>query len=121
MHIQAVVEELATKGVAIESTSEPIFSGDRQTTRLMVAIMSVLSQMERERISRRTRDALAKKNADGERLGAPRLEDSPEKVAKIKKAQECRVRGMSFREIGRLLEVDASTAMRWCKREDLAQ
>jgi len=67
-----VDDELNPRGVELISVSEQI---DTRTPggRAMMGIMGIFAQMERELIAERTREALAAKKRNGERLGASPL------------------------------------------------
>jgi len=67
-----VEDELNPRGVNLVSVSEQI---DTRSPggRAMMGIMGIFAQMERELIAERTREALAAKRRNGERLGASPL------------------------------------------------
>lgn len=84
------------------------------TGRLMINLLGMIAQWEREVIAERTRDALAHKRANGERVGsvpygydvAPdgvNLVDNPTEQAAIRIARERRASGESLRKVGRAL------------------
>jgi site-specific DNA recombinase len=66
-----VLEELDTGGVAFRSASEP-FDTSTAAGRMMMQMLGVFAEFEREMIVERTRMGLARKAARGEWTAAPR-------------------------------------------------
>lgn len=105
----------ATDGAAsLLSLSESV---DTQTAggRLVLNIMASISQWEREAIGERTKEVLAHKRAQGERVGSVpygkrlaadgiALVDDPAELRAIRLARRLRAQGKGFRAIGRELD-----------------
>lgn len=72
IHLQETVESLSARGIGVQSLTEPIFSGDKGVTRLMVAILSTLASIEREKISERTKMGLEEARRQGKQVGGRR-------------------------------------------------
>jgi DNA invertase Pin-like site-specific DNA recombinase len=67
-----IVEECRSKGIVLVLVREGIeISDDNPVTKLLVSILGSLSEMERNLISQRTKDALARKKRGGTVLGRP--------------------------------------------------
>lgn len=115
LHIQQTINDLIEKGVTVRSLTEPIFNGDKHITQMLVAILATLNEMERERISRRTRDALQAKKARGEKLGASKVVDNPQKRELVKKVHKLRQKGNSYGQIAKLLGISKPTVSRYAK------
>jgi DNA invertase Pin-like site-specific DNA recombinase len=76
--------------------------------RLVLNILSSVSQWEREAIGERTRAALQHLKATGVKLGAPPMEDAPT-IARI---VELRSLGRTFRQIAAALQSEGRATMR---------
>ena len=76
--------------------------------RMMLNLMTVMSQWEREIIGERTSAALQHLKAQGVKLGAPALE-SPEVLARVR---ELRGEGKTFREIARILTNEGAKTLK---------
>src|SRR6202165_43606 len=63
-----LLERFSRRGVALVSVAESLDTGSA-AGRLVLNIMTAVSQWEREAIGERTRDALSHKRANGERVG----------------------------------------------------
>ena len=71
------LQRLAAAGVAFHSYTEPLLSTDNEMVRdIVLAVMSSMAKMERQKISERTRAGLARVRAKGTRLGRPTLADT---------------------------------------------
>jgi DNA invertase Pin-like site-specific DNA recombinase len=67
-----IVEECRRRGIILVLVREGIeISDDNPVTKLLVSILGSLSEMERNLISQRTKDALARKKREGVVLGRP--------------------------------------------------
>ena len=97
IHLQETVESLSARGIGVQSLTEPIFSGDKGVTRLMVAILSTLASIEREKISERTKMGLEEARRQGKKLGgrATVTAENP----RVKYAAELHDRGRNAAEI----------------------
>src|SRR5260370_19261974 len=70
------LQRLAAAGVAFHSYNEPLLNTDNEMVRdIVLAVMSSLAKMERQKISERTKAGLARVRAKGTRLGRPALGD----------------------------------------------
>src|SRR6516225_611736 len=63
-----LLERFERRGVSLISVAESLDTGSA-AGRLVINIMTAVSQWEREAIGERTRDALRHKRANGERIG----------------------------------------------------
>jgi DNA invertase Pin-like site-specific DNA recombinase len=100
-------------GVSLISVAESLDTGSA-AGRLVINIMTAVSQWEREAIGERTRDALRHKRGCGERVGnihygfrlaadAKHLEPNPEEQAVLAEIGALRARRRSLREIAAAL------------------
>lgn len=109
----SLLELFEKRGVALVSVAESL---DTSTAagRLVITIMSAVSQWEREAIGERTRDALQHKRSKGERIGnvhygyrlsadGKHVEPEPKEQAVLAEIRALRARHRSLREIAAAL------------------
>src|SRR5438874_2907928 len=98
-----LLERFERRGVALVSVAESLDTGSA-AGRLVLNIMTAVSQWEREAIGERTRDAMSHKRSQGQRVGnipygcrlaADRvhLEDDPDEQAVLAEIQQLRGQG----------------------------
>jgi len=66
-----VVESLLDKKICFHSIKEKFILADDMQSRMMISMYGLMSQMERDKISQRTKEALKRKKAEGMILGRP--------------------------------------------------
>ena len=105
----AIVNELVKRGIRLIVIKQAldIKGGHDMQSKVMVTLLSLFAELERDIISQRTRDALASKRAKGIRLGRPlgslgksKLDSKQTEIAnlldkKVSKAAIARVCGVS--------------------------
>lgn len=108
LDIHRIDEQARTAGFAIVALDLGI---DTSTPmgRAMMGMSAVFAQLERDMIAARTRDALQARKRAGVRLGRPCLHPDHLRV----QALALRGQGRTYRDIGLLLGVPASTVWRW--------
>ena len=111
-------KELTEKGVYIIIVNCPLINvlpdsngsisiDKRLIQEMMFTLLCYVSQKEVEKVSLRTREALAAKKANGQKLGAPQKvsDKQREEIKELRKSHTCR-------EIAEMYGVDASTISR---------
>jgi len=104
-----LLERFNRRGVALVSVAESLDTGSA-AGRLVLNIMTAVSQWEREAIGERTRDAMRHKRAKGERVGTVpfgfrlsadgvTLEPEPAEQAVLDLIRELRAGGMTVRAV----------------------
>lgn len=104
-----LLERMNKRGVALVSVAESLDTGSA-AGRLVLNIMTAVSQWEREAIGERTRDAMQHKKAKGEVVGTVpfgfrrsadgvRLEPNPVEVAIVEQIRHLREQGMTLQAI----------------------
>ena len=104
-----LLERFTRRGVSLVSVAESLDTGTA-AGRLVLNIMTAVSQWEREAIGERTRDAMSHKRAKGERVGTipfgfrmaadgSRLEKDPAEQDVLARIEELRARLYTLREI----------------------
>lgn len=102
------VTDLNSAGIAFRSLAEGIDT-TTSTGRFMLTILAGLAEMERELVRERTIAGLEAARAGGRHGGRPRALTP---VA-VKRARALRGKGLSYREIGEVLGVHATTVHRY--------
>lgn len=107
-HVLALLEEnLEPRGVGFKSVTEP-FDTTTPMGKAFLGMLAVFSQLERDTITARIRDALRHKQAQGEHVGATpfgyarnghELRPVPEELALVGEMQRRRAGGATLREI----------------------
>lgn len=103
-HLLGALEEFRALGTSFVSLTEQLDT-ESPMGRAVFTIISALAQLEREMISNRVKNGLINARAKGRQLGRRRTRDD----AAI---SNLAARGLSQREIGRILKVSKTTVMR---------
>ena len=104
------MDDLSRRGVAMKSLTEPFDTSD-PTSRAMVQMIGIFAELEKNIISRRTKDALAYKQSIGVKLGRP----SALTVDKIEQLEFMVSRGKSVKEMCEKLGISKPTYYKWLK------
>src|SRR6202047_539081 len=108
-----LLERFTRRGVALVSVAESLDTGSA-AGRLVLKIMTAVSQWEREAIGERTRDAMRHKRSQGERVGniafgfrlagdGQHVEPDPEEQAALAEIRRLRREGATLRGIAAAL------------------
>ena len=114
-----MVKVLKEKGVNIYCVKENMEINDSALGLMIMSVFAFSAQIERERISQRTKEALAKKKAEGVHLGRPY--GSRNKISKIDKDDYLVgvmvMQGVNFSEMARRIGVGRNTLRRYVKEK----
>ena len=117
-----VIEDAIETGVVVMSVKENFVFGDDLNSRIIAATFGLAAQIERSLISARTKEALARKKAEGVKLGRP-LGSHTREHRKLHGKDTEILRYMKKRvpktAIARLLDVNVQTLRRYIEDEDL--
>ena len=94
----------------MKSLTEPFDTSD-PTSRAMVQMIGIFAELERNIISRRTKDSLAYKKSIGVKLGRP----SALTVDKIEQLEFMMSRGKSVKEMCEKLGISKPTYYKWLR------
>jgi len=120
LQVLEILEIAAKKEVSVHiAKNHMIMDGSMQST-ITATILGLAAQIEREFISSRTKEALAKHKADGFKLGRPKgqaqllkLDSFHDEITGYLK------KGINKRAISKLIECSPSTLYSWLKRRKL--
>ena len=123
LQVLEIGRECITRGVHLHVAKNGIVFDDSMQSKIVATVLGLVAEIERDFISARTKEALAKRKAEGVKLGRPvgaakklRLDPLASKIDEYLKL------GMDKRAIAKLLDVAPGTLYNWLKvrRSDLA-
>ena len=121
LQVLEILECCMQRGVSVHIAKQRMVLDDSMSSRITATVLGLAAEIERELISLRTTEALAKRKAAGKTLGRPKGRQS----ASLKldaKEQEIRMylaKGISKRSIAKLVDCAPSTLYHWLKRNQL--
>lgn len=121
LQVLEILECCVQKKISVHIAKQQMVLDDSMQSRITSTVLGLAAEIERELISMRTTEALAKRKAAGKTLGRPRGKQS----AKLKldaKEQEIKMylsKGISKRSIAKLVDCAPSTLYHWLKRNQL--
>jgi DNA invertase Pin-like site-specific DNA recombinase len=107
------MDDLSKRGVAMKSLTEPFDTSD-PTSRAMVQMIGIFAELERNIISRRTKDSLAYKKSIGVKLGRPSAL-TPDKMEQLEFLSS---KGKSVKEMCEKLSISKPTYYKWLKQSE---
>jgi DNA invertase Pin-like site-specific DNA recombinase len=116
LQVLEIGKECITRGVHLHVAKNGIVFDDTLQSKIMATVLGLVAEIERDFISSRTKEALAKRKADGVQLGRPhgparklRLDEHAAKIDDYLK------KGIDKRAIAKLLGVSPNTVYAWLK------
>ncbi len=123
LQVLEILECCMHKGLSVHIAKQQMVLDDKLPSRITATVLGLAAEIERELISLRTREALAKRKAAGKPLGRPKGRQS----AKLKldpRKQEIQMyldKGISKRSIAKLVDCAPSTLYYWLERNQLSK
>jgi DNA invertase Pin-like site-specific DNA recombinase len=108
------MDDLSKRGVMMKSLTEPFDTSD-PTSRAMVQMIGIFAELERNIISRRTKDSLAYRKSIGVKLGRP----SALTADKVEQLEFMVSRGKSVKEMCEKLSISKPTYYKWIKSREV--
>ena len=120
LQVLEMLEFAAKSGLEVHIAKQNMRFDNSLNSKITATVLGLAAEIEREFISMRTKEALAKRKAQGMTLGRPKG-----KAAKVKldaKATEIKgymAKGISTRAIAKLVDCSPSTLYDWLERRKL--
>ena len=120
LQVLEMLEHATTTNLQVHIAKQRMRFDDSLNSKITATVLGLAAEIEREFISMRTKEALAKRKADGKTLGRPkgkaetvRLDKHRDEINRYLK------KGISKRSIAKLLDCSKSTLYNWLEREGL--
>lgn len=121
LQVLEILEHCARRGIDVHIAKQKMLLDSSLQSRITATVLGLAAEIEREFISLRTREALAKRRADGKPLGRPK----GKRATRVKlDAKEAEIRGylakgISKRSIAKLIECSPTTLYDWLARRHI--
>ena len=121
LQILEILECCVQRGIRVHIAKQQIVLDESLPSRITATVLGLAAEIERELISLRTKEALAKCKAEGKPVGRPKGRRSSQLKldafeAEIRKYLD---KGISKRSIAKLIDCSPSTLYDWLKRHQL--
>ena len=120
LQVLEILEHATTHQLQVHIAKQRMRFDDSLNSKITATVLGLAAEIEREFISMRTKEALAKRRADGKTLGRPkgkaetvRLDKHRDEINRYLK------KGISKRSIAKLVDCSKSTLYNWLEREGL--
>ena len=117
LQVLEILKHCIDAGINVHIGKQKMILDGSMQSRITATVLGLAAEIEREFISIRTKEALAKRKAEGVRLGRP-----PGKAERVKldayagQIMDYLSKGISKRDIARLLECSHTTLYEWLSR-----
>lgn len=121
MEVMSILHKLMEKGVKVFTTKERYELGNNISSKVLAFAFSLSAEIERNMISERTKDALARKRSEGKVLGRPKgtLSKKTKLSGKEDTIKELLSKRIAVSSIARILGVDRLTLANYIKTRNL--
>lgn len=116
LQVLEIGRECIERGVHLHVAKNGIVFDDTMQSKIVATVLGLVAEIERDFISARTKEALAKRKADGMKLGRPtgpakklRLDEHADKI------DEYLAKGIDKRSVAKLLDVAPNTLYTWLR------
>lgn len=121
LQVLEVLKECSNKGVSVHIVKSNMIVDNSIQSKALVLIYGLVAEMERDFISSRTKEALARRKNDGFKLGRP--EGSASKILKLDQHREKVLTlldsNVSITDIAKITGVSRATLYSWIKKNKI--
>jgi DNA invertase Pin-like site-specific DNA recombinase len=122
MEVLGVVNLCLSKGISLYTIKERFELNDTINSKVLVFAFGLASELERQLISQRTKEALARKRADGVQLGRPKGSKGKSKLdGKEAEIGMFLSKGVTKASISKILDCDPGTIAAFIKTRKIGQ
>ncbi len=115
-----VVEELVEKGVKVYAVKGGYRMDGSLNSKILSMVLCMASEIERDLISQRTREAIARRKLEGKPVGRPKGSYGVSKLDKHKgQIQEMIGKGVGIASIAKIFDATWATVNVFCKRRGI--
>jgi DNA invertase Pin-like site-specific DNA recombinase len=120
LQVLEIMRDCADKKIEVHIVKTKMIIDDSIQSKAMVLVYGLVAEMEKSFISIRTKEALARKKAEGVVLGRPKGRPKQSKLDKHKeKIMELRAAKIGVSDIARLMGASRATVHNWLKDNEL--
>ena len=121
MEVMSILHQLMEKEVKVFVTKEGYELGNNINSKVLAFAFGLSAEIERNMISERTKQALARKKSEGKRLGRPKgsLSQNTKLTGKEEQIKELLEKRVSYSAIGRIFGVHRMTVASFVKSRGL--
>ena len=120
LQLLEIIKECANKNIEVHIVKAKMVVDSSIQSKMMVQMYGLVAELEKDFISVRTKEALARKKAEGVVLGRPRgkpkiskLDKEKDRIAELRKAK------IGVSDIARLVGASRATVHNWLKANEL--
>lgn len=123
MEIMTILNSLMEKNVKVFAIKEGYELGNNINSKVLAFAFGLSAEIERQLISQRTKEALARKKSEGKKLGRPKgsLSKETKLTGKERVIQELLKKHVPVAAIARILEVNRLTLNNFIKSRNLKE
>ena len=123
MEVMSVLHDLMKRDVKVFTVKEKYQLGDNLNSKILAFAFSLSAEIERQLISQRTKEALAKKKADGATLGRPKgsLSRTTKLTGKEEEIKELLAKEVPVSSIAKIFGVHRLTVSNFVRSRKLAE
>ena len=121
MEVMSILNNCMTNNIKVFTTKERYELGNNINSKVLAFAFSLSAEIERNMISQRTKEALARKKSEGKRLGRPRgsLSKTTKHTGKEESIKELLDKNISISAIARIIGVHRLTVDAFVKSRKL--